>query len=182
MTKRVIGLLLAICCMNLNAFSQTTRVQARATPSKPKVNSQRGGRLPESPTSTRLVDFALPLHERCHDKRIALFWSGRPDALSRTRKGKTLGPLASCGWLFDLKLIRSRKPPTAAASRRLDRPIALEATGGRPWIQSGMMLDLTRIKRKESVREAAICSQVKIETATRIESSAGSNQLTNVRK
>ena len=176
MTKRLTGLLLAICCLSVTAFSQTAE-QSKPTPTpKPKVEQFSAvASLPRSPTRTAWVDIRIYRYtSNATTKRLAaVLAEGGQDALVKElEKAKRIGhaSLSSRVGFFDLKLIRSRKTPTG---RRIigvsDRPIGfLEAYGGGRSMDYKLgivVLDLTRNKKGKEVGEGILlyASQVKIE-------------------
>jgi hypothetical protein len=178
MTKRLTGLLLAICCLSVTAFSQTGE-QSKPTPTpkpKPKVEQFSAvASLPRSPTRTAWVDIRIYRYtSNATTKRMAaVLAEGGQDALVKElEKAKRVGhaSLSSRVGFFDLKLIRSRKTPTG---RRIigvsDRPIGfLEAYGGGRSMDYKLgivVLDLTRNKKGKEVGEGSLlyASQVKIE-------------------
>ncbi len=118
MTKRVIGLLLAICCLSLTAFSQTTEQSKPAPTPKPKVERFSAvASLPRSPARTAWVDFRIYRYTSdATTKRMAdILVEGGQDALVKElEKAKRVGhaSLSRRVGFFDLKLIRSRKTPT----------------------------------------------------------------------
>ena len=177
MTKRLIGLLLAICCLSLTAFSQTTE-QSKAAPTpkpKPKVEHFSAvASLPRSPTRTAWVDVRINRYtsNATTQRMAAVLVEGGQDALVKElEKAKPVGhaSLSSRIGFFDLKLIRSRKTPTG---RRIiavsDRPIGfLEAyRGGRSmdYKLGILVLDLKKNKKGKEVGEGMLlyASQVKI--------------------
>ena len=179
MTKRLAGLLLAICCLSLTAFSQTTE-QSNPTPTpKPKVEHFSAvASLPRSPTRTAWVDIRINRYtSNATTKRMAaVLVEGGQDALVKElEKLKPIGhvSLSMRVGAFDLKLIRSRKTPTG---RRIigvsDRPIGFfEAySGGRSmdYKLGIVVLDLKRNKKGKEVGEGILlyASQVKIENGT----------------
>lgn len=176
MTKRLIGLLLAICCLSLTAFSQTTE-QAKPKP-KPKPKAEQFSAvasLPRSVATTSWVDIWIGRYtsDATTRRMAAVLAEGGQDALVKElEKAKNIGRAALSRRLgrFDLKLIRSRKTPTG---RRIiavsDRPIGfLEAYGGSRSMDYKLgivMLDLKRNKKGKEVGEGILlyASQVKIE-------------------
>jgi hypothetical protein len=176
MTKRLLGLLLAICCLSLTAFSQTTE-QAKPTP-KPKAKAEHFSAvasLPRSPTRTAWVDIWIQRYtsDATTKRMAAVLVEGGQDALVKElEKAKRVGraSLRMRVGSFDLKLIRSRKTPTG---RRIigvsDRPIGfLEAYSGSRSMDYKLgiiVLDLTRNKKGKEVGEGILlyASQVKIE-------------------
>jgi hypothetical protein len=178
MTKRVIGLLLAICCLSLTAFSQTTEQSKPAPTPKPKPKVEQFSAvasLPRSAARTAWVDFRIYRYtSNATTQRMAnVLVEGGQDALVKElEKAKTIGHASLSMRLgaFNLKLIRSRKTPTG---RRIigvsDRPIGfLEAyRGGRSmdYKLGILVLDLTRNKKGKEVGAGILlyASQVKIE-------------------
>jgi hypothetical protein len=176
MTKSVIGLLLALCCLSLTAFSQMTE-QSKPTPTpKPKAEHFTAvASLPRSPTRTAWVDIRINRYtDDATTQRLAtVLVEGGQDALVKElEKAETVGhaSLSARVGFFDLKLIRSRKTPTG---RRIigvsDRPIGfLEAYGGGRSMDYKLgivVLDLKRNKKGKEVGEGVLlyASQVKIE-------------------
>jgi len=175
MTKRL-GLLLAICCLSITAFSQTTEQSKPAPKPKPKVEHFSAvASLPRSPTRTAWVDIRIYRYtsDATTQRMAATLVEGGQDALVKElEKAKPVGhaSLSSRVGFFDLKLIRSRKTPTG---RRIiavsDRPIGfLEAYGGGRSMDYKLgivVLDLTRNKKGKEVGEGMLlyASQVKIE-------------------
>ena len=178
MTKRIIGLLFAICCLSLTAFSQTTE-QSKPAPTpkaKPKVEQFSAvASLPRSPTTTAWVNLRFNRYtsDATTQRMAKVLVEGGQDALVKElEKAKRIGhaSLSSRIGFFDLKLIRSRKTPTG---RRIiavsDRPIGfLEAYGGSrstDYKLGIVVLDLTRNKKGKEVGEGILlyASQVKIE-------------------
>ena len=178
MTKRVIGLLLAICCLSLTVFAQTTEQSKPAPTPKPKPKVEHFSAvasLPRSPTRTAWVDIRINRYtSNATTKRLAaVLVEGGQDALVKElEKAKPIGhaSLSARVGFFDLKLIRSRQTPTGrriiAAS---DRPIGfLEAYGGGRTMDYKLgilVLDLKKNKKGKEVGEGMLlyASQVKIE-------------------
>ena len=177
MTKRLIGLLLAICCLCLTAFSQTREQSKPPTPkSKPKVEHFSAvASLPRSPTRTAWVNIRINRYtsNATTQRMAAVLVEGGQDALVKElEKAKPIGhaSLSARVGFFDLKLIRSRKTPTG---RRIigvsDRPIGfLEAYGGGRSMDYKLgivVLDLKTNKKGKEVGEGILlyASQVKIE-------------------
>ena len=177
MTKKLTGLLLAICCLSLTVFSQTTE-QSKPTPTpkpKPKVEHFSAvASLPRSPTRTAWVDVRISRYtsDATTKRMAAVLVEGGQDALVKElEKAKAVGhaSLSARVGFFDLKLIRSRKTPTG---RRIigvsDRPIGfLEAySGGRStdYKLGILVLDLKKNKKGKEVGEGMLlyASQVKI--------------------
>jgi hypothetical protein len=178
MTKRLTGLLFAICCLSLTIFAQTTEQSKPAPTPKPKPKVERFSAvasLPRSPTRTAWVDIWINRYtSNATTKRMAaVLVEGGQDALVKElEKAKSIGhaSLSMRVGAFDLKLIRSRKTPTG---RRIigvsDRPIGfLEAySGGRSmdYKLGIIVLDLKRNKKGKEVGDGMLlyASQVKIE-------------------
>ena len=176
MTKRLTGLLLAISCLSITVFSQTSEQSKPAPTPKPKVEQFSAvASLPRSPTRTAWVDFRIYRYtSNATTKRMAaVLVEGGQDALVKElEKAETIGhaSLSMRVGAFDLKLIRSRKTPTG---RRIigvsDRPIGfLEAYGGGRSMDYKLgiiVLDLTRNKKGKEIGEGILlyASQVKIE-------------------
>ena len=176
MTKKSIGVLLAICCLTITAFSQTTEQTSAAPKAKPKVERFSAvASLPRAATRTAWVDFRFYRYtsNATTNRLAAVLVEGGQDALVKElEKAKRIGhaSLSSRIGFFDLKLIRSRKTPTG---RRIiavsDRPIGfLEAYGGgrsRDYKLGIVVLDLKRNKKGKEVGEGILlyASQVKIE-------------------
>ena len=176
MTKRLIGLLLAICCLSLTAFSQTTE-QSKPKP-KPKPKAEQFSAvasLPRSARTTSWVDIWISRYtsDATTRRMAAVLAEGGQDAVVKElEKAKSIGRATLTRRLgrFDLKLVRSRKTPTG---RRIiavsDRPIGfLEAYGGSRSMDYKLgivMLDLKRNKKGKEVGEGILlyASQVKIE-------------------
>jgi hypothetical protein len=176
MTKRLIGLLFAICCLSITAFSQTTEQSQPAPTPKPKAEHFSAvASLPRSPTRTAWVD--IRIHSYTDDattqRMAAILVEGGQDALAKElEKAETIGraSLSMRVGAFDLKVIRSRKTPTG---RRIigvsDRPIGfLEAyRGGRSmdYKLGIIVLDLKKNKKGKETGEGILlyASQVKIE-------------------
>ena len=181
MTKRLTGLLLAICCLSLTAFSQTNEQSNPAPTPKPKPKVEHFSALaslPRSPTRTAWADIRIYRYtSNATTKRMAaVLVEGGQDALVKElEKAKPIGhaSLSTRVGAFDLKLIRSRKTPTG---RRIigvsDRPIGfLEAYRGSRTMDYKLgivVLDLTRNKKGKEVGEGILlyASQVKIENGT----------------
>ena len=178
MTKRLTGLLFAICCLSLTVFAQTTE-QSKPTPTpkpKPKVEHFTAvASLPRSPTRTAWVDIRINRYtsDATTKRMAAVLVEGGQDALVKElEKAKPVGhaSLSARVGFFDLKLVRSRKTPTG---RRIigvsDRPIGfLEAYGGGRSMDYKLgivVLDLARNKKGKEVGEGMLlyASQVKIE-------------------
>jgi len=176
MTKRLSGLLLAICCLSLTVFAQTTE-QSKPTPAtKPKAEHFTAvASLPRSPTRTAWVDIRINRYtsDATTKRMAAVLVEGGQDALVKElEKAKPVGhaSLSARVGFFDLKLVRSRKTPTG---RRIigvsDRPIGfLEAYGGGRTMDYKLgivVLDLTKNKKGKEVGEGMLlyASQVKIE-------------------
>ncbi len=165
MTKRVIGVLLAICCLSITVFSQTTeREHFTAVAS-----------LPRAATRTAWVDIRANRYtdDETTKRMAAILIEGGQDALVKElEKADDIGHASLSGRVgaFDLKLIRSRKTPTG---RRIigvsDRPVAfLEAyRGGRSmdYKLGIIVLDLKTDKKGKEVGEGVVlyASKVKIE-------------------
>ena len=167
MTKKLIGLLLAICCLSITAFSQTE--------SKPKPEHFTAvASLPRSAARTAWVDIRINSYtdDATTQRMAAILVEGGQDALVKElENADTIGhaSLSMRIGFFDLKLIRSRKTPTG---RRIigvsDRPIGfLEAYGGsrsRDYKIGIVVLDLKLDKKGKEVGEGILlyASQVKI--------------------
>jgi hypothetical protein len=181
MTKKLIGVMFAICCLSLTAFSQTT-AQSNPTPTpkpKPKVEHFSAvASMPRSPTRTAWVDIWVNRYtSNATTKRLAaVLVEGGQDALvNELEKAKPVGhaSLSARVGAFDLKLIRSRKTPTG---RRIigvsDRPIGfLEAYRGSQTMDYKLgivVLDLKKNKKGNEVGEGTLlyASQVKIVNGT----------------
>jgi hypothetical protein len=178
MTKRLTGLLFAICCLSLTVFAQTTEQSKPAPTPKPKPKVERFSAvasLPRSPTRTAWVDMWINRYTSdATTKRMAavLVEGGQESLVKELEKAKTIGhaSLSMRVGAFDLKLIRSRKTPTG---RRIiavsDRPIGfLEAYRGSRSMDYKLgivVLDLKRNKKGKEVGEGMLlyASQVKIE-------------------
>ena len=181
MTKRLTGLLFAICCLSLTVFAQTTEQSKPAPTPKPKPKVERFSAvasLPRSPTRTAWVDMWINRYTSdATTKRMAavLVEGGQESLVKELEKAKTIGhaSLSMRVGAFDLKLIRSRKTPTG---RRIvgvsDRPIGfLEAYRGDRTMDYKLgivVLDLKRNKKGKEVGEGILlyASQVKIENGT----------------
>ncbi|HYV00532.1 MAG TPA: hypothetical protein VE977_17000, partial [Pyrinomonadaceae bacterium] len=178
MTKRLTGLLFAICCLSLTVFAQTTE-QSKPVPTpkpKPKVEHfSTVASLPRSPTRTAWVDIRINRYtsDGTTKRMAAVLVEGGQDALVKElEKSKSVGhaSLSARVGSFDLKLVRSRKTPTG---RRIigvsDSPIGfLEAYGGGRTMDYKLgivVLDLTRNKKGKESGEGMLlyASQVKIE-------------------
>lgn len=175
MTKRVLGLLFAICCLQVVGFSQTPTASATPKP-KPKTEHFTAvAALPRSPTRTAWVDVRVYRYTSngTTQRMAAVLVEGGQDALVKElEKAKTIGhaSLSSRVGAFDLKLVRSRKTPTG---RRIigvsDRPIGfLEAYGGSRSMDYKLgivVLDLKRNKKGKEVGQGILlyASKVKIE-------------------
>ena len=172
MTTKIIGLLLAICCLSFTAFSQTTE-EAQPTP-KPEHFSAVAS-LPRSPARTAWVDFRIDRYtdDSTTQRMAAVLVEGGQDALVKElEKAETIGhaSLSMRVGAFDLKVIRSRKTPTG---RRIigvsDRPIGfLEVYrfGRSMDYKLGILvLDLKTNKKGKEVGQGILlyASQVKIE-------------------
>lgn len=138
MKKKLIGLLLAICCVSLTAFSQTTESSKPTPTPKPKTEQFSAvASLPRSAARTAWVDFRINAYtsdETTHRMAAVLVEGGQDALVKELEKAETIGyaSLSQRLGAFDLKLIRSRKTPTG---RRIigvsDRPIGfLEAYRG----------------------------------------------------
>jgi hypothetical protein len=178
MTKRLTGLLLAVLCLSLTAFSQTTEQSKPAPTPKPKPKVERFSAvasLPRAATRTAWVDIWINRYtsNATTQRMAAVLVEGGQDALVKElEKAKTIGHAALSMRLgaFDLKLIRSNKTPTG---RRIigvsDRPIGfLEAYRGSRSMDYKLgiiVLDLKRNKKGKEVGEGILlfASQVKIE-------------------
>src|SRR6476660_999519 len=176
MTKRLTGLLFAICCLSLTVFAQTTEQSKPAPSPKPKVEHFTAvASLPRSRTRTAWVDIRVNRYtsDATTKRMAAVLVEGGQDALVKElEKAKPVGhaSLSARVGFFDLKLVRSRKTPTG---RRIiggsDRPIGfLEAYGaGRSTdYQVGILvLDLKMNKKGKEVGEGMLiyASKVKIE-------------------
>jgi len=176
MKKKLIGLLLAICCVSLTAFSQTTE-SSKPTPT-PKPETERFSAvasLPRAATRTAWVDIRINGYtsDDTTQRMAALLVEGGQDALVKElEKAETIGYASLSRRLgaFDLKLVRSRKTPTG---RRIigvsDRPIAfLEAYRGARSMDYKLgivVLDLKTNKKGKEEGEGVLlyASQVKIE-------------------
>jgi len=179
MKKRLIGLLLAICCLSITAFSQTTEQSKPAPKPKPKAEHFSAvASLPRAATRTAWVDIRINRYtsDDTTKRMAAVLVEGGQDALVKElEKAKTIGhvSLSARVGFFDLKLIRSRKTPTG---RRIigvsDRPIGfLEAYRGNRTMDYKIgiiVLDLKRNKKGKEVGEGILlyASQVKIENGT----------------
>lgn len=179
MTKRLIGLLLAICCVSISAFSQTTE-QSKPAP-KPKPKAERFSAvasLPRNQTRTAWVDIRINRYtsDATTKRMAAVLAEGGQDALVKELdKAKTIGyaSLSMRVGAFDLKLIRSHKTPTG---RRIigvsDRPIGfLELyRGGRTedYKLGIIVLDLKKNSKGKEVGEGILlyASQVEIKNGT----------------
>ena len=178
MTKRL-SLLLAICCLSITAFSQTTEQSKPAPKPKPKAEHFSAvASLPRSPARTAWVDIRINRYtsDATTKRMAAVLVEGGQDALVKElEKAKTIGhaSLSARVGAFDLKLIRSRKTPTG---RRIigvsDRPMGfLELyRGGRSedYKLGIIVLDLKRDKKGKEVGEGILlyASQVKIKNGT----------------
>ena len=176
MTKRLTGLLFAICCLSLTVFAQTTEQSKPTATTKPKVEHFTAlASLPRSPARTAWVDIRVNRYtsDATTKRMAAVLVEGGQDALVKElEKAKPVGhaSLSARVGFFDLKLVRSRKTPTG---RRIigvsDRPIGfLEAYGGSRTMDYKLgivVLDLTRNKKGKEVGEGILlyASQVKIE-------------------
>lgn len=128
--KRVIGLVFAICCMGVTAFSQTpTPTPTPAPKAKPEHFSAVASFSRAPATTATWVDVRVQHYSsNATTQRLAtLLVEGGQDALvDALEKMKSIGKvqLSSRVGFFDLKLIRSRK---TATGRRVigvsDRPI-----------------------------------------------------------
>lgn len=176
MTKRLIGLLLAICCLSLTAFSQTTEQPKPKPKPKPKVERFSAvASLPRAAAATAWVDIWINRYtSNATTKRLAgVLVEGGQDALVKDlEKAKDIGhaSLSRRVGFFDLKLIRSRKTPTGRQIIAVsDRPIGfLEAYGGSrstDYRLGIVVLNLVRNKKGKEVGEGILlyASQVKIE-------------------
>lgn len=176
MTKRLIGLLIAICCLSLTAFSQTTEQPKPKPKPKPKVERFTAvASLPRSAAMTAWVDIWINRYtsNATTQRMAAVLVEGGQDALVKElEKAKTIGhaSLSRRVGAFDLKLIRSRKTPTGRQIIAVsDRPIGfLEAYGGSRSMDYKLgivMLDLKRNKKGKEVGEGILlyASKVKIE-------------------
>ena len=170
MTKRSIGLLLAICCLSITAFSQTTE-EAKQKPEHFTAVAS----LPRSAARTAWVDIRVNSYtdDATTQRMAAVLVDGGQDALVKELEdADTIGhaSLSMRIGYFDLKLIRSRKTPTG---RRIigvsDRPIGfLEVYRGgrsRDYKLGIVVLELKRNKKGNEVGEGILlfASQVKIE-------------------
>jgi hypothetical protein len=175
-TKKSIGLLLAICCLSITAFAQTTEQSKPAPTPKPKAEHFTAvASLPRAATRTAWVDIRVNRYtsDATTKRMAAVLVEGGQDALVKElEKAKPVGhaSLSSRLGFFDLKLIRSRKTPTG---RRIigvsDRPIGfLEAYGGGRSMDYKLgivVLDLKKNKKGKEVGEGILlyASKVKIE-------------------
>lgn len=175
MTKRVISILFAICCLSVTAFSQTTP-QPTPTP-KPKPKAEHFtmvASMPRSPTTTAWADVRVSRYSsnaRTQAMATTLVEGGQDALVKALEKLKPIGhaSLSSRVGFFDLKLIRSRK---TATGRRIigvsDRPIGfLEAYGGgrsMDYKLGILVLDLKINKKGKEVGEGFLlyASKVKI--------------------
>lgn len=178
MTKKVISVLFAICCLSVTAFSQMTEQPKPAATPKPKPKVERFSAvasMPRSPTRTAWVDIWVNRYtSNATTQRMAgVLATGGQDALVKElEKAKTIGhaALSMRVGAFDLKLIRSRKTPTG---RRIigvsDRPIGfMEAYRGSTSMDYKLgivVLDLKKNKKGKEVGEGILlyASQVRIE-------------------
>lgn len=177
MTKRLIGLLFAICCVASTVFSQTTEQPKPVEAPKPKSEHFSAvASLSRAPATTaRWVDVRLSRYSsnaRTQQMANALVEGGQDALVKELEKAKTIGrvQLSSRVGAFDLKLIRSRKTPTG---RRVigvsDRPIGfLEAYGGgrsNDYQVGILVLDLKLNKKGKEIGEGMLlyASKVKIE-------------------
>ena len=176
MKNRAIGLLFAICCLGVTAFSQTpTPSPTSAPPAKPKPEHfTMVASLPRSPTTTAWADVRVSRYtsDATTKRMAALLVEGGQDTLVKAlEKAKPIGKasLSSRVGFFDLKMIRSRKTPTG---RRIigvsDRPIGfLELYGGGRSVDYKLgivVLDLKINKKGKEVGEGFLlyASKVKI--------------------
>ena len=176
MTKKIIGLLVAICCLSFTALSQTTeQAQPNPTPEPKPEHFSAVASLPRSPARTAWVDVRISRYtdDATTQRMAAVLVEGGDDALVKElENAETIGhaSLTMRVGAFNLKLIRSRKTPTG---RRIvgvsDRPIGfLEAYrfGRSMDYKLGiLMLDLTRNKKGKEVGAGILlyASKVKIE-------------------
>ena len=138
MTKRLIGLLLTVCCLSFTALSQTTESKPKPTP-KPKTEQFSAvASLPRSPTRTAWVDFRINSYTGETTQRMAavLIEGGQDALVKELEKADTIGhaSLSSRIGFFDLKLIRSRKTPTGRRIIAFGSPDWF--FGSLPWRQN----------------------------------------------
>lgn len=160
MKKRIFGLLFAICCLSVTAFSQTPTPTPKPK-SKPKVERFSAvARLPRSPTRTAWVDVWVSRYSsNATTARMAnvLIEGGQEALVKELEKAKTIGhaSLSMRVGAFDLKLIRSRKTPTGRQIIGVsDRPIGfLEAYAGSRSMDYKVGIIVLNLKRNKKGKE-----------------------------
>lgn len=172
MTKKIFGLLFAICCLAVTAFSQTPTPTPAPKP-KPKVEHFTAvARLPRAATRTAWVDVWVNRYSsNATTQRMAnvLIEGGQEALVKQLEKAKTIGraSLSMRVGAFNLKLIRSRKTPTGRQIIGVsDRPIGfLEAYGGSRTMDYKvgiLVLNLKRNKKGKEVGDGMLLYAAKI--------------------
>lgn len=176
MTKKILVLLFAICCLAVTAFSQTPT--PTPTP-KPKPKAERFtavAMLSRAPATTaQWVDVWVSRYSsNATTQRMAnvLIEGGQDALVKELEKAKTIGhaSLSKRVGAFDLKLIRSRKTPNGRQVIGVsDRPIGfLEAYAGtrsEDYKVGIIVLNLKTSKKGKEVGDGMLlyASKVKIE-------------------
>ena len=176
MTKRIVGLFFAICCLAVTAFSQTPTPTPAPKP-KPKVEHFTAvAMMSRAPATTASwVDVRVSRYSsNATTQRMAnvLIEGGQDALVKELEKAKVIGhaSLSKRVGFFDLKLIRSRKTPTGRQVIGVsDRPIAfLEAYAGtrsEDYKVGIIVLNLKTDKKGKEVGDGMLlyASKVKIE-------------------